>query len=107
MRSRDKRRTDKLGRAGFDYVSPRRLGVAMMSANRYGDTMNSAQEAVVLSTGIAPRRPAMKGVITIRDVVTHIGLIWREFGPGCFLRCLGSLLSRRPTTFLEVAVRLR
>jgi hypothetical protein len=49
----------------------------------------------------------MKGVITTRDVVTHIGLIWREFGTSCFLRCLGSLLSSRPTTFLEVAVRLR
>jgi len=79
----------------------------MMSPNRYGDTMNSNQEAVVLGTAIAPRRRAMKGVITIRDVVTHIGLIWREFGLKCFLRCLGSLLSSRPTTFLEVAVRLR
>ena len=45
----------------------------------------------------------MRGVITGRDVVTHLGLIYREFGTGCVARCLWVLLSRRSTTFLEVA----
>ena len=47
---------------------------------------------------------AMRGVITGRDVVTHLGLIYREFGPGCVARCLWVLLSGRSATFLEVAL---
>ena len=39
----------------------------------------------------------MRGVITGRDVVTHLGLIYREFGTGCVARCLWVLLSRRST----------
>jgi hypothetical protein len=45
----------------------------------------------------------MRGIITGRDVVTNLGLIYREFGPACVARCLWVLLSRRSTTFLEVA----
>lgn len=44
----------------------------------------------------------MRGVITTRDVVIHLGLIWREFGPGCFLRCLRAIIVRKETTFLDV-----
>lgn len=44
----------------------------------------------------------MQGVITSRDVLRHLPLIWREFGTGCMLRCLGALLSRRTCTFLEL-----
>jgi hypothetical protein len=44
----------------------------------------------------------MRGVITNRDVVRHLGLIYREFGAGCVLRCLWVLATRRTTTFLEV-----
>ena len=45
----------------------------------------------------------MRGVITGREVVTHLGLIYREFGPCCVARCLWVLLSGKRTTFLEVA----
>lgn len=51
----------------------------------------------------------MNGVITTKDVLVNLGLIWREFGPSCFARCVkalvSGLVSGKPTTFLEVAVR--
>ena len=49
----------------------------------------------------------MLGVITLRDVMAHLGLIRREFGSLCVMRCLLAALSRRRTTFLEVALRLK
>ncbi|MBZ4417897.1 hypothetical protein [Myxococcus sp. RHSTA-1-4] len=45
----------------------------------------------------------MRGVITGREVVANLGLIYREFGAGCVLRCLWVMLSGKSTTFLEVA----
>jgi hypothetical protein len=45
---------------------------------------------------------SMRGIITNRDVVRHLGLIYREFGVGCLLRCLWVVATRRTTTFLEV-----
>ena len=45
----------------------------------------------------------MRGVITSRDVLTNVGLIFREFGPRCLLRCLKAIVTSRPTTFLDVA----
>ncbi len=48
----------------------------------------------------------MQGVITTKDVLANLGLIWREFGAGCLLRCLLTLVSGKPTTFLEVALRV-
>ena len=45
----------------------------------------------------------MRGVITGREVLENLGLIYREFGPACLLRCLWVLLRGRSTTFLEVA----
>ena len=45
----------------------------------------------------------MRGVITGREVVSNLGLIYREFGASCVVRCLWVLLSGRRTTFLEVA----
>lgn len=47
----------------------------------------------------------MNGVITTRDVLNNLGLIWREFGPGCFFRCIGVLARGKKTTFLEVAMK--
>lgn len=47
----------------------------------------------------------MRGVITGRDVVSNLGLIWREFGTGCVFRCLVAFVTRRETTFLDVALR--
>jgi hypothetical protein len=46
----------------------------------------------------------MRGVITKWDVIENFGLIWREFGPRCLARCLSAMLTRRSTTFLELAV---
>jgi uncharacterized protein YbaA (DUF1428 family) len=46
----------------------------------------------------------MRGVITLRDVVANLGVVRREFGALCVVRCLLAALSRRRTTFLEVAL---
>jgi hypothetical protein len=45
----------------------------------------------------------MSGLIGTRQVVSHFGTIWREFGPRCAVRCVGAIFRRRPTTFLDVA----
>lgn len=45
----------------------------------------------------------MRGVITGREVVANLGLIYREFGASCLVRCLWVLVSGKSTTFLEVA----
>ena len=45
----------------------------------------------------------MRGLIDNRQVATHFGLIWREFGWRCALRCLNAMLHGRPTTFLDLA----
>ncbi len=47
----------------------------------------------------------MLGVITTRDVIRNAGLIAREFGLKCLVRCAVVVLQRKPTTFLEIAVR--
>lgn len=49
----------------------------------------------------------MRGVITLRDVLANVALVRREFGSGCVVRCLLAALSRRRTTFLEIALRLK
>jgi hypothetical protein len=46
---------------------------------------------------------AMRGVITGREVLENLGLIYREFGAACVMRCLWVLARGRSTTFLEVA----
>jgi hypothetical protein len=50
-------------------------------------------------------RLGMRGTITTWDILRHPLLIIRGFGPSCYLRCVGAALSRRPTTFLDVALR--
>jgi hypothetical protein len=45
----------------------------------------------------------MLGVIGNRQVVSNIGLIWREFGPRCAIRCVGAMLRGQRTTFLDLA----
>ena len=52
---------------------------------------------------ITLKERAMRGVITGREVLENLGIIYREFGATCLLRCLWVLLSGRSTTFLEVA----
>ena len=47
----------------------------------------------------------MIGLITLRDVVANLGLVTREFGAGCVLRCLLASVRRQRTTFLEIALR--
>lgn len=44
----------------------------------------------------------MVGVITTRDVLSHLPLIWREFGTRCLLRCVIAMVFRRRTTFLQL-----
>ena len=45
----------------------------------------------------------MRGVITHRDVLQNLALVWREFGTACVMRWVISWVTRRPTTFLNVA----
>lgn len=47
----------------------------------------------------------MRGVITGREVVTNLGLIWREFGALCVWRCVWACVSGQRTTFLELAMK--
>jgi hypothetical protein len=49
----------------------------------------------------------MRGLITHREVLANFGLIWREFGLRCVARCLMAIVTRRRTTFLDVAVVAR
>jgi hypothetical protein len=45
---------------------------------------------------------AMRGIITGRDVVQNVGIIYREFGARCLARCLWVLAIGKRTTFLDV-----
>lgn len=45
----------------------------------------------------------MQGVITGRDVLLNLPLIWREFGSRCALSALRAVLTGKKTTFLDVA----
>lgn len=45
----------------------------------------------------------MEGIITSKDVIVHLPLIWREYGTGCALRALKAVVTRQRTTFLDVA----
>ncbi|MBL8954582.1 MAG: hypothetical protein JNK82_27630 [Myxococcaceae bacterium] len=45
----------------------------------------------------------MDGVITTRDVLKNLPLIWREFGAVCALKCIKAVVKRERTTFLDVA----
>ena len=45
----------------------------------------------------------MDGVITSRDVIKNLPLIWREFGTICALKCIKAVVVRERTTFLDVA----
>ncbi len=47
----------------------------------------------------------MRGVITLRDVLTRPVTIVRLFGPRCYLRCLRAAFSSTPSTFLETVFR--
>jgi hypothetical protein len=47
----------------------------------------------------------MHGVITLRHVLGNPGVVVREFGTLCLLRCVLAALRRRRTTFLEIALR--
>jgi hypothetical protein len=44
----------------------------------------------------------MRGIITNRDVVQNVGIIFREFGMRCLCRCLWVVATGQRTTFLEV-----
>jgi hypothetical protein len=42
------------------------------------------------------------GVITGRDVLRHSFTILRLWGPGCYLRLIRAMVTRRSCTFLQV-----
>jgi len=43
----------------------------------------------------------ISGVITTGHVITHAGIIVREFGAAAYLRCCLVILRRRRVTFLQ------
>ena len=45
----------------------------------------------------------MQGVITGKDVLKHLPLIWREFGTRCAVKALTAVLTGKKTTFLDCA----
>ena len=45
----------------------------------------------------------MQGVITGKDVLKNLPLIWREFGTACAVKALRAVLTGKKTTFLDVA----
>ncbi len=47
----------------------------------------------------------MRGLITNREVLMNLGVIWREFGLGCVLRCMWVVCHGRQTTFLDVVFK--
>ncbi len=49
----------------------------------------------------------MRGVITGREVLGNLGVIYREFGVSCLLRCLWAIVSGKHTTFLNEAMQER
>lgn len=49
---------------------------------------------------------AMRGVITGRDVMQNVGIIYREFGVRCLSRCLWVLAIGKRTTFLETITEI-
>ena len=49
------------------------------------------------------REVTLDGVITSRDVIKNLPLIWREFGTLCALKCIRAVVRRERTTFLDVA----
>jgi hypothetical protein len=45
----------------------------------------------------------MQGVITGKDVLRNLPLIWREFGTRCAVKALRAIITGKKTTFLDVA----
>jgi hypothetical protein len=45
----------------------------------------------------------MQGVITSKDILRHLPLILREFGPRCAVKALRAVITGKRTTFLDVA----
>ena len=45
----------------------------------------------------------MQGVITGKDVLRNLPLIWREFGTRCAVTALHAVLTGKKTTFLDCA----
>lgn len=60
------------------------------------------------SSGAEGAEERMAGIITTKDVVANVGLIWREFGAACLLRCAVavflSVVTGKATTFLAVVM---
>ena len=62
----------------------------------------SARRALTLASGLLGGIRAMRGIITGRDVMQNVGIIYREFGARCLVRCLWVLAIGKRTTFLDV-----
>ena len=47
----------------------------------------------------------MRGVVTTRDVLANLRIIWVEFGPAVAFSCIGAVFKRKPTTFLDLVLK--
>ena len=47
----------------------------------------------------------MGTTVTRREILANLHSVWCEFGPSVTARCLRVLVTRRPTTLLDFALR--
>ena len=85
------------------HSSPTPLGTCRHVSNRAATPVVAQGERSIrlAPTLLLPIR-VMRGIITGRDVVNNLSLIYREFGPRCLARLLWVLVVGKRTTFLDV-----
>jgi len=47
----------------------------------------------------------MSSTASARDILANLQTVWHEFGPAVTMRCLRVLVTRRPSNFLDVALK--
>jgi hypothetical protein len=80
----------------------RRVPHGWPATSLQGELMPGLEEAPTEST-----EGVMKGVITGREILSNLWLVWKEFGAGCVVRCLWACMKGHGATFLDVAVKPR
>ena len=92
------------GQRGSQLISQRMRGPvpSLDDAPRQATEISARAGAVRLVSALLGAILAMRGVITGRDVMQNVGIIYREFGPRCLVRCLWVLAIGKRTTFLDV-----
>ena len=85
---------------------PAREGAAPPCGRRLSQRARAIPKTCELARRLH-RTVYVRGVITNREVLQNLGLIYREFGVACLARCLWVVMTRKSTTFLEVVLPRR